>query len=179
MQNRSHQRTVWERGGWEIEPLGSLTPRWSELSKLKEAARRKVKIPISVLGCEEQQVFLIQPKHGRLTPMSGWPSHSWLTQVLPVPWTKLDSYVNPEVVWKYFPLFVFCFRLRMLWGELCGATGEWAQFFNISTCFYDHFPTSIGQGRNDEHWETLWSVQGGVSKRSFHWGSVVGQEALN
>lgn len=61
-----------KRENEKIDPQGSLTWKWNELLKHKETSRREVKIPISVLGCEEQQVFFIQPKQGWLTPTSGW-----------------------------------------------------------------------------------------------------------
>ena len=51
--------------------------------------------------------------------------------------------------------------------------GDRVLSFYIYMCFFDDFLASVGRQMNDEHWETPWFVQGGVSKHGFpsrHYG---------
>lgn len=144
-----------------------LLGRWKEFSKHKEIVKRKVKIPVSVLGCEEQQKVLNSTPNGpsacvwlTLTELADLSFAHPLNQTwtLCKCWSHLEDHLK---LFSYLGLLAWTENAlrRALWNH----RGDRVLSFYIYVCFLDDFLPSVGRQMNDEHWETPWFVQGGVS----------------
>lgn len=115
--------------------------------------------------------------------MADWPQS--LADPSVAGWSKSCPSLEPNLPRSHLGdhFKIFSSLCLLVWTKNALRRAVWnhrgqSSFFYMYFCFYGHFPTSVGQGRNDEHW-LLDSCSVVWANTVSHWGSVVGEEALD